>query len=250
MIEEVVKREQEIIQYLIDKKALRIESCIEEFPSIFGVKVKLQEVCINKDDFERWRLKNKPTKVMAYGMEVKAIMPNGEIRVLDENGKEITLPPMERNYMTPLNPNYAAEYLGIFPVDDRCTKSKTTSTKSDNYSWLDKILRKKENGDKEMKMTAEKETALEKFLRLNNLKGIYINEKNKTVTLIDKKDKPIVVKTSKEDTFDPIYGVLLVLAYKRSETKGEFKRVLDELLESKRYHIVDNTKKDDAKKDN
>ena len=93
-------------------------------------------------------------------------------------------------------------------------------------------------------------TPLDALLYGCDLKGVYINDNNNTITAVDKDGKSFSAKVSGGDEFDPRIGVALVLAYNFMGSKGAFNSAIKELMNSKQYHIEKKVKKDEKKDDN
>lgn len=87
-------------------------------------------------------------------------------------------------------------------------------------------------------------TPLEALFYGCDLKGIYINDKNGTITCVNVDGETFSAKISGSDEFDPRIGVALVLAYNFMGSKGSFNSAVKELMNSKRFHI---TKKEQPK---
>lgn len=87
-------------------------------------------------------------------------------------------------------------------------------------------------------------TPLEALFYGCDLKGIYINDKNGTITCVNTDGETFSAKISGSDEFDPRIGVALVLAYNFMGSKGSFNSAVKELMNSKRFHI---TKKEQPK---
>ena len=97
-------------------------------------------------------------------------------------------------------------------------------------------------------------TSLEKMLEAYDLKGIYINENNGTITAVRSDGSNFSAKVSGDDEFDPRIGVALVLGYSIMHSKSSFNNAVKELMNSKQFHIAKKEpkakKKDDDKKEN